>query len=133
MDPVELRMRNLVGEGEVLSVGTPLPKGVSIKKVVEEGAKAGGWLKTKEGWKRPGGYSSMVEGKPGIRKGIGFACAFKNVGFSYGAPEKCWAIIELIGENEIEHAILYHAGADVGQGSHTVFVQMAAEALGLPV
>ncbi|MBL8045986.1 MAG: xanthine dehydrogenase family protein molybdopterin-binding subunit, partial [Anaerolineales bacterium] len=27
----------------------------------------------------------------------------------------------------------YHAGADVGQGGHTVFVQMAAEALGIPV
>jgi CO/xanthine dehydrogenase Mo-binding subunit len=28
--------------------------------------------------------------------------------------------------------VLKHAGAEVGQGSHTAFVQMAAEALGLP-
>jgi len=29
--------------------------------------------------------------------------------------------------------VVHHAGADVGQGAHTVMVQMAAEALGLPV
>jgi CO/xanthine dehydrogenase Mo-binding subunit len=39
----------------------------------------------------------------------------------------------LRGKDDIEEAILFHAGADVGQGSHTVFVQMAAEALGLPM
>ena len=30
IDPVELRMRNLLQEGSLLSVGTPLPKGVTI-------------------------------------------------------------------------------------------------------
>jgi CO/xanthine dehydrogenase Mo-binding subunit len=67
------------------------------------------------------------------RRGIGFACAFKNVGFSFGAPENCWAIVELHGKAEIDHAVVRHAGAEVGQGSHTVFAQMAAEALGLPM
>ena len=36
MDPVELRQRNLITEGALLSVGTPLPKGVTIDKVVEK-------------------------------------------------------------------------------------------------
>jgi len=36
MDPVEIRVRNLLGEGDLLSVGTPLPKGVTIKQVVEK-------------------------------------------------------------------------------------------------
>jgi len=133
MDPVELRMRNLLGEGDLLSVGTPLPKGVSIKEVVETAAKAAGWEKGDEGWKRPAGYSWEVPGAPHLRRAIGFACGFKNVGFSFGAPENCWAIIELEGDAEIEKATLYHAGAEVGQGAHTAFVQMAAEALGLPI
>lgn len=133
MDPVELRMRNLVGEGDDLSVGTPLPKGVTIKKVVEEAARMGGWELTEGGWRRPGGYFSTLEGAPHLRRGVGFACGFKNVGFSFGAPENCWAIIELAGEAEIESATLYHAGAEVGQGSHTVFTQMAADALGVPI
>lgn len=133
IDPVEIRMRNLVEDGDLLSVGTPLPKGVSIKKVVEQSALAGGWIHTDQGWRHPGGYSNEVPGKPARRKGIGFACAFKNVGFSFGAPENCWAIIQLEGKAEIEKATLFHGGADVGQGSHTVFTQMAADALGLPI
>jgi CO/xanthine dehydrogenase Mo-binding subunit len=40
LDPVEIRMRNLLKEGSLLSVGTPLPMGVSIDKVVEKTALA---------------------------------------------------------------------------------------------
>ncbi|MEK7783823.1 MAG: molybdopterin cofactor-binding domain-containing protein, partial [Chloroflexota bacterium] len=68
-----------------------------------------------------------------IRRGIGFAMAFKNIGFSFGAPEQCWATIALEGKSEIERVTVYHAGADCGQGAHTVFAQMAAEAVGVPL
>ena len=132
IDPVEIRMRNLLDEGDLLSVGTPLPAGVSIKKVVEACAKSAGWVKGENGWHRPAGFQ-VKTGQAHLKRGIGFACAFKNVGFSFGAPENCWAIIELHGNAEIEKAVLYHAAAEVGQGSHTVLVQMAAEALGLPL
>jgi CO/xanthine dehydrogenase Mo-binding subunit len=54
------------------------------------------------------------------------------VGFSFGAPEQCTATIELHGKTEIERVVLHHAGADVGQGAHTVMTQMAADALGVP-
>ncbi|HHS97216.1 MAG TPA: hypothetical protein ENK08_04870, partial [Chloroflexi bacterium] len=64
-------------------------------------------------------------------RGIGFAVAFKNVGFSFGYQENCWAKVELRGKAEIEEAILYIGTADVGQGSHTVLRQMAADALGV--
>ncbi len=69
----------------------------------------------------------------GVLQGTGFACAFKNVGFSFGYQENSWATVELHGGVEIERAVVHHAGADVGQGAHTVFQQMAAEALGLPL
>jgi CO/xanthine dehydrogenase Mo-binding subunit len=133
MDPVEIRMRNLLDEGGLLSVGTPLPAGVSIKQVVAVCAEKAGWTHDLQGWHRPMEYSSLNPDAPWLKKGIGFACAFKNVGFSFGAPENCWAIVELHGGMEIEKAVLFHAGAEVGQGSHTVFAQMTAEALGLPL
>jgi CO/xanthine dehydrogenase Mo-binding subunit len=131
MDPVEIRMRNLLTEGSLLSVGTPLPPGVSLKEVVAACASAAGWINTDSGWHQPAGFSREVPGKPHLRRGIGFACAFKNVGFSFGAPEQCWATIEISGGAEIEKVRLMHAGADVGQGAHTVFAQMAAEAVGV--
>jgi CO/xanthine dehydrogenase Mo-binding subunit len=129
IDPVELRMRNVLHEGDLLSVGTPLPKGVSMPQVVEHCAQAAGWQGTGDGWQR------QKEAQPDqtyLKRGVGFACAFKNVGFSFGAPEQSWATVEIHGGAEIERAVLHHAGADVGQGAHTVMAQMAAEALGIP-
>ncbi|MCS7248302.1 MAG: xanthine dehydrogenase family protein molybdopterin-binding subunit [Anaerolineales bacterium] len=130
MDVVELRLRNVLREGSLLSVGTPLPKGVSIAQVIEECAKAAGWQQTEDGWKRPPKPQNPA---PHLWRGIGFACGFKNVGFSFGYPEQCWATVELYGGAEIERAIVRHAGADVGQGAHTVMAQIAAETLGIPL
>lgn len=130
MDAVELRLKNILREGSLLSVGTPLPKGVSIAEVLEKCALAAGWTKEGEHWLRP--HAKSDDGQPAyIKRGVGIACSYKNVGFSFGAPEQCWATIELRGGAEIEEAVLYHAGADVGQGAHTAFAQMAAEALAI--
>jgi CO/xanthine dehydrogenase Mo-binding subunit len=65
-------------------------------------------------------------------RGKGFAAGFKNIGFSFGYQENCWARIELKGKSEIDEVVLHHAGAEVGQGVHTVMLQMAAEAVGVP-
>jgi CO/xanthine dehydrogenase Mo-binding subunit len=131
LDPVELRLRNVLQEGTPLTVGTPLPPGVSIEAAVEAAAEKAGWSNTAEGWKRVSDIPASEEAH--IKRGIGFACGFKNVGFSFGAPENCTAEIELRGTADIEQVILHHAGADVGQGAHTVMAQMAAEAVGVPI
>jgi CO/xanthine dehydrogenase Mo-binding subunit len=123
LDPVEIRRRNVLHEGDLLSVGTPLPKGVSLPQVVEECARAAGRLKAE--------YPK--DGSGVVKRGIGFATSFKNIGFSFGAPEQAWATVELHGGAEIEQAIVHQAGADVGQGAHTAMAQMAAETLGIPV
>jgi CO/xanthine dehydrogenase Mo-binding subunit len=123
MDPVRLRMINLLDEGSLLSVGTPLPKGVTLKQVVKRCSDEFGWEEET--------YQSKPQNV--MAKGRGFACGFKNIGFSFGAPEQCTATIELHGKTKIEKAILRHAGAEVGQGAHTAFSQIAASALGIPI
>lgn len=131
LDPVEIRSRNLLKEGSKLAVDSPIPKGVSIGKVVKQTAERAGWVTTQNGWQRPEKDSLGHSEGTHLKRGIGFACGFKNVGFSFGAPEQCTAKIELRGGAEIDEVILYHGGADVGQGAHTVMVQMAAEAVGV--
>jgi len=123
MDRVKIRRKNLLTEGAFLSVGTPLPKGVTIGKVVE---KCGIEVSKSK-------ISQQASSKPHLLRGTGFACAFKNVGFSFGAPEQSIATVEILGSAEIEQVVLHHAGADVGQGAHTIMVQMAAETLGMPI
>lgn len=133
MDPVEIRVRNVLREGALLSVGTPLPPGSSLVEVVEECAKTAGWEKTAKGWLKPGGLSLDNPSQPHLRRAFGFGCAFKNIGFSFGYPENSWATIELHGAGKIEKVVLHHAGADCGQGAHTAFAQMVAEGVGVPI
>lgn len=130
LDPVEIRMRNILKDGSRLPVKSPMPAGVSLSEVVERCALEAGWKKMDGKWNNP---DLKCISKSNKIKGLGFACGYKNVGFSFGAPENCWATIELRGDSEIEKVILHHAGAEVGQGSHTVFCQMAADAVGVDV
>jgi CO/xanthine dehydrogenase Mo-binding subunit len=123
MDPVEFRMKNALRDGDTLGVGTPPPGPVSVPQVIQSAAEKFGWnKKTKESEPLPSH----------IKRGRGLAAGFKNVGFSFGYQENCWARVEIHGKADIEQVICWHAGAEVGQGSHTVMAQMAAEAVGVP-
>jgi len=139
IDPVELRLKNVLREGSLLTTQTPIPKGVSMAEVIEACAEAADWTGEKGGmgegaqWTARSLFETIPADPSGLRRGRGIACAFKNVGFSFGAPEQCEAIIELHGGKEIERVVLRHAGAEVGQGAHTAFKQMAAAAVGVPV
>jgi CO/xanthine dehydrogenase Mo-binding subunit len=64
-------------------------------------------------------------------EGLGLAVCFKNIGFSLGAPEHCHAWVELHGNSRVERAVVACVGADVGQGAHTLFRQVAAAVLDL--
>lgn len=133
LDPVELRLRNVLREGILRPLGTPLPEGVSIDQVIEHCARRAGWQETPRGWQRPPSSALGPTQRPYLKRGIGLAFGFKNVGFSYGYQDNCTATIELRGGREIEEAIVYQTAAEIGQGVHTLQVQMAAEALGLPL
>lgn len=127
IDPVEIRLRNLLTEETPLTTGRPLPPVVSLKAVVERCAEEAGWRRQDGSWRKP----APAAAGQSIGRGVGFACAFKNVGFSFGYQENSWARIELYGESEIERAVLRHAGAECGQGTHTAMVLIAAEALNI--
>jgi CO/xanthine dehydrogenase Mo-binding subunit len=88
------------------------------------------WTQDRDRWTR---RLPAQPDNPARRRGIGFAAGFKNVGYSFGFPEQSWATVELYGKAHIERVIVRAAGADVGQGAHTVFSQMAADAVGVPL
>ncbi len=130
IDPVELRLMNSIREGSITSVGTPLPAGVSMPEVIEAGARESYWSQSGNHWARA---ALNQPENSALRRGVGFACGYKNVGYSFGFPENCWATVELYGGSQIEQVVIKHAAADVGQGSHTVIMQMTAEAVGVPL
>ena len=128
MDPLEIRLKNCIREGSIGPVDTPFPAGVTMPQVFAACGRESWWKRTGAGWQL---QSPDQPNDPSKRRGRGMAGGFKNVGFSFGFPEHCWAGIELQGSVEVEKVILYHAGADVGQGAHTVLSQMAADAIGV--
>ena len=121
LDPVAFRRLNALRDGDTLNVGTPAPGPVSIVKCIDA-------ARDKFGWDVP----RPATGKSPVVRGRGFACGFKNVGFSFGYQENSWARIEIHGHTQIEQVVVWHAGAEVGQGLHTVMAQFAAGAVGVP-
>ncbi len=106
ISPWEIRYRNAIEPGKVLPNGQIADCSTALKETL---------LAVKD----------VYESNPG-RAGI--ACAMKNAGVGVGLPDKGRA--KLVIHNGIVE--LYCAASEIGQGCATVFVQMIAEATGLP-
>lgn len=136
IDPVELRLRNALVDGDDGITQTAMPEGVTVTEVINACAQRAGHG---EHLTDPTPFSpvaSLPSEASSLRRGRGFASGFKNVGFSFGFPERCEAEIHLHGcddDAEPTHADLFHGGAEVGQGAHLAMRQMAADAIGLPL
>lgn len=137
IDPVEIRRRNLLRDGSIGITGTEMPPGVSIPEVVEACADAAGWAEPMPSPVPIAAFASLEPSLETVRRGRGFACALKNVGFSFGFPERSEATVVFHGPADDdpdtlpESVEVFLAGAEVGQGAHTAFCQMAAEAVGV--
>jgi CO/xanthine dehydrogenase Mo-binding subunit len=131
MDPVELRRINLLTDGEDTVLHTPLPTGVTIKEVVERAAEVAGWGDPLPDREAVQPFRTLTGGR--TVRGRGIACGIKNIGFSFGFPERSEARIVIDGGDGIESVDLYAGAAEVGQGTHTALRQIAAEALGVDI
>ena len=129
LDPVEFRMRNVLRPGDTLDVQTPPPGPVSAPEVIEAAARRAGWDNLSGEWQRL--PSPRQAANNPLVRGIGLAAGFKNIGFSFGYKDNCWARVEMHGASEIERVVVYNAAAEVGQGNHTILAQLAAEAAGV--
>jgi len=136
IDPVEIRRRNVLRDGSIGITQVPMPDGVTIAEVVDGCAEAAAFDEEMQAVEPFAPIATLPAAREALRRGRGFACAYKNVGFSFGFPERCEATIELEGSDDDDlptGAVLYHGGAEVGQGAHQAFLQMAAEATGVPL
>ncbi|MFT4040653.1 MAG: xanthine dehydrogenase family protein molybdopterin-binding subunit [Thermomicrobiales bacterium] len=122
MDPVEFRRRNIYREGAIEPTQQPLPVGVSALPVLERAAE-----------EAAARFGQDAPARPWLKRGVGIAAGIKNLGYSFGFPEQSTATVEISGRGEPEAAVVRVGAADVGQGTHLILRQIAAEVLELPL
>ena len=144
MDPVELRMKNVLTNGSLGPLGNVIPAGVGMKETLEKAALAAGWRQVGPHWMAP---RSPAASAPYKRRGLGVACGWKNVGYSFGFDDKSTCRVELVlrpprsrrprGSEDarptIAFATIKIGVAECGQGTTTGLAQIAAETLGIPL
>lgn len=113
IDPLELRRRNLLREGDLHHSGTRLTD-AKLGEVLEE-------LAGQMAWDQP-----FATGEGPVRRGRGIAIALKAV----VTPTTSVATVSMAGDGSVT---AYCSTADVGQGSGTAYAQIVAEVLGIDV
>lgn len=113
MDPVELRLKNLVSFGQASK--KPFTS-TGLKQCLEEGARAFGWKAARA---RP-------RSEHYIRRGVGMAACMW--GISPGPPSA--AVVRLYADGSVN---LNTGVADIGTGTKTVLAMVVAEELGVPL
>ncbi len=134
LDPVELRRRNAMDTGSSLPTGQRIDGPAPVRRLLDELASMPLALardrKAPDLRELPGGVSNTTHGE-GIRRGVGYAVGFKNVGFSGGFDDYSTARVRLSVAGGEPQAEVHTAACEVGQGSVTVQAQIAREALGV--
>ncbi len=120
MDPFEIRMVNAMKPGSTTITGQVLYASVGMRETLER-------VKDAKGRRERDLERGQGERRPWMRSGWGIASFFYGIG-NTGLPNPSTARIEVDGNGQIT---LYTGAADIGQGSDTALIQIAAEALGI--
>ena len=135
LDPVEIRARNGFREGSTAPTGQVIDSAAPVEELVRRlaamplpaPASGEGGVDLR---RMPGGVSNTTHGE-GVRRGVGYAVAYKNVAFSEGFDDYSTARVRL-GVAGGEPVVTVHtAGAEVGQGLVTVEQQICRTELGV--
>lgn len=127
LDPVELRIRNAMAPGSSMPTGQRIPVPAPVAELLRR-VRDMPLPESSDGV--PGGISNATHGE-GVRRGIGYAVAMKNVGFSEGFDDYSTARVRLSLDDGEPLVEVHTAAAEVGQGVVTVQAQIARTELGV--
>ncbi|HEX4804603.1 MAG TPA: xanthine dehydrogenase subunit D [Conexibacter sp.] len=135
MDPVEVRRRNALHTGARLPVGQRVDGPAPVAEMLErlramplpDPAPANGDRDLRS---LPGGVSNTTHGE-GVRRGVGYAIGFKNVGLGGGVVDYSTANVRLIADGDEVRAEVRTAACEVGQGGVIVQAQIVRDELGI--
>jgi CO/xanthine dehydrogenase Mo-binding subunit len=123
ISPEEMRRRNFIHEGQTLSVGQVVREKVRMDKLMDRALALSGYHEKRARFAEENPRST-------IKRGIGFASFLHGAGFT-GSGEEYLASEALVTVTPEGKVCVLAGSTEMGQGTNTVFAQIAAEALGL--
>jgi CO/xanthine dehydrogenase Mo-binding subunit len=120
IDQAELRKMNSFKPGSKTATGQVVTN-TPGKQTIELAAKQINWNKE---------FSKNDKDNNNLKRGRGIASLWYGIGFGAGIPDQGNAIVEITSEGK---AKVFVSTVDYGQGSNTIFPQIAAETLGLDI
>src|SRR5207245_6071250 len=134
LDPIELRLKNALRSGSVLPTGQPIAGVAPVRECLqrlqdlplppEESAL------DRDPMLLPGGAGNVGHGEA-LKRGVGIAVGYKNLGYSEGFDDSSEAWVRVSGDNEGPLAEVKTAAVDVGQGLDTIVTQLVRSELGI--
>jgi CO/xanthine dehydrogenase Mo-binding subunit len=134
VDPVELRRRNALAEGGTLPTGQAVRGPVATVALLDALAERPLPPPRDDDVRSlPGGAFRASDGRDGavLRRGVGYAAAFKNIAFSEGFDDAATAHVRLCARDGRPVVEVHTAATEVGQGVLGVQEQVARTELGV--
>jgi CO/xanthine dehydrogenase Mo-binding subunit len=128
LTPDEFRRRNFVKEGETTATNQVIREKVDMDQLLDRAFELTGYHEKRQRFAKENAQEAGAGGR--IKKGIGFASFMHGAGFT-GSGEVYLASVvgaEATAEGRVR---ILAASTEIGQGTNTVFSQIAAEALGV--
>ena len=123
LTPEEFRRRNFIERGETSAVGQVMSEPVDMPALLDRAFALSGYHEKRARFE--------ADRSGPIRKGIGFAAFMHGAGFTGSGEEHLASIVEVEALASGRVRVLT-ANTEIGQGTNTIFGQIAADALRIP-
>ena len=139
LTPEEFRRRNFIKEGETTATNQTIREKVDMEGLLNRAFEVSDYFAKRERFAKenaagvsalPRALRTRTSALPGIKKGIGFASFMHGAGFTGSGEVFLQSVVgaEATAEGRVK---ILAASTEIGQGTNTIFAQIAAEALGL--
>ena len=125
LTPEEFRRRNFIHEGETTATSQVIRERVDMDGLLNRAFELSDYHAKRERFKK-----ENANGSGRRKRGIGFASFMHGAGFTGSGEVYLQSVVNAEATNEGRVRILA-ASTEIGQGTNTIFSQIAAEALGL--
>jgi CO/xanthine dehydrogenase Mo-binding subunit len=123
LSPEEFRRRNFLRQGQTTATGQLIHEDVDLAGLLERALRESDYHAKRERFGRENPGAS-------IKRGVGFATFMHGAGFTGSGEVTLASVVELEAAPD-GHVRILTASTEIGQGTNTVFSQIAADALGI--